>query len=270
MSDTEIIIEQGTIQFVESCIANAYSLHKAARTVLNDGLSNVAYHLAVLSLEEVGKAGLIAANAIIGRVKDARSEDSLKDKIADHTFKLFWVFWQADCSVEKLLPESFKDAQTLAASIHRMRMAGLYASEDGVHDIPQEDAEAMVNMAEARLAIDNSAQALSKIKPEGLEDLAWFTDAIKDPNTHAQIFSQESFTKYADLKDMKDWVICLKVWIEEENAKAQALLHEEINRQFPDGDERFEPKWKVRFKLVASSPAQQFYRNRCSMIGTRR
>lgn len=58
--------------------------------------------------------------------------------------------------------------QALAASIHRMRMTSLYASEDGVRNISHEDAEAMVNMAKARLAIDNSAEGLSKIRPEGL------------------------------------------------------------------------------------------------------
>lgn len=252
MADKDIKIDQSVITFVENCIANAGDLHKSAKAVLDAGLPNIAYHLAVLSLEEVGKAGLVAADAISGKAKSAESNDSLKDKLADHTFKLFWAFWQADRSVERLLPESFKDAQTLAASIHRMRMASLYASEEGMHVISHDEAESMVKMAEARLAIDNSAQGLSQIRPEGLEDLEWFMDAIKDLNTRAQIFSQESFAKYAELKDMRDWVTWLKAWIEEEKAKTQALLQEELNREFPNGDEKFEPKWKVRFKLVTS------------------
>lgn len=252
MSDSEHPkIDPAVIRRVEGCIDNARELQRAATTSLAAKHYNVAYHLAVLSLEEVGKAGLIGANAIRSKA-DNPKDDWLKDKLADHAFKLFWAFWTVESSFEKLLPDSFKDAQAMGKSIHKLRMDGLYAAEDGVKPITKEQAESMVKMAEARLALDNSADALTKIRPEGLDDLSWFIKAMDDPELRPYIFSKEAFTEYSKVGDIPSWTKWLRGWIAEEQLKMQQMLKAEMEREYPAKEEQFEAKWKVRFKLVSS------------------
>ena len=77
---------------IEACLSHAQDLLNAAKKVLNDErLPNIAYHLAALALEEIGKSTLIGMSHVTKR-KDHLSTWSEKH-LEDHVRKLYWALW---------------------------------------------------------------------------------------------------------------------------------------------------------------------------------
>jgi AbiV family abortive infection protein len=77
------------LQAIEACRSHAQDLYDGAILLRGKTLPNVAYHLATLALEELGKAQLIGMHSF---AKD--DADSWYTKqINDHVKKLFWALW---------------------------------------------------------------------------------------------------------------------------------------------------------------------------------
>ena len=79
------------IQALSACAAHARDLLEAAKAVQGTGRSNIAYHLATLALEEMGKRELYAIQEAATAVGETpkwqiRATD-------DHKTKLFWCFY---------------------------------------------------------------------------------------------------------------------------------------------------------------------------------
>jgi AbiV family abortive infection protein len=74
------------------CLDHAGDLIASAERVLgNDNVyANIAYHLAILAMEEIGKAGLLGCRAVIGESLNAQT---LESHLGDHIFKLLWAVW---------------------------------------------------------------------------------------------------------------------------------------------------------------------------------
>jgi AbiV family abortive infection protein len=73
------------------CEVHARDLANSARAVQTAGHPNVAYHLAVLSLEELGRRELIKLQAVATARDDPPSW--LMKATTDHVKKLFWCFY---------------------------------------------------------------------------------------------------------------------------------------------------------------------------------
>ncbi len=95
----------GALQVRQLCLEHAGDLITSAERVLNDnGFPNIAYHLAILALEEIGKAGMIASRAVVGSALDSAWMDKRFD---DHIWKLQWAarmctLSEASCVLEIL------------------------------------------------------------------------------------------------------------------------------------------------------------------------
>lgn len=77
---------------LNACLLNAERLLSSAKAVMAPGQYHVAYHLAALAMEEIGKAGLIFTEAVGPETGEDR--DSLRSKwMEDHERKLFWAIW---------------------------------------------------------------------------------------------------------------------------------------------------------------------------------
>ncbi len=65
------------------CLNHAGNLIAAAERVLADdnAYPNIAYHLAILAMEEIGKAGMLASRAVIGAALDC---ERLQKRFDDH------------------------------------------------------------------------------------------------------------------------------------------------------------------------------------------
>ena len=90
---------------------------------------NIAYHLAILAMEEIGKAGMLASRAVIGAALEG---ERLQKRLDDHVYKLMWAVWSPSMSGGKIDPKDFEQARQFAESTHARRKAGLYVdySED--------------------------------------------------------------------------------------------------------------------------------------------
>jgi AbiV family abortive infection protein len=74
---------------MEACRSHAQDLFDGAKLLREKSLPNLAYHLATLALEELGKAQLIGMKSF---AKD--DADSWYGKqFDDHIKKLFWALW---------------------------------------------------------------------------------------------------------------------------------------------------------------------------------
>lgn len=81
---------------------------------------HLAYHLALLALEEIGKAGLVASRAAIGLV---REESGMEKWLSSHPLKLLWAQWTPSGEID---PAHFTEAKKLAEKLHATRKAVLY------------------------------------------------------------------------------------------------------------------------------------------------
>lgn len=90
----------------DACHKHARDLITAARRVLGDDAAfpNVAYHLAILALEEIGKAGLIIARAMADGSKDT---SWITKRLDDHTLKLMWAVWSPAMLDGRIDPKKF-------------------------------------------------------------------------------------------------------------------------------------------------------------------
>jgi AbiV family abortive infection protein len=99
----------------------------AERVLKDDGYPNIAYHLGILALEEIGKAGMISARAAVG---NARDTDWMDKRFGDHVWKIQWAVWSPSLFGKRIDPKDFEKARrfgdwdgssdTLVASLHRV------------------------------------------------------------------------------------------------------------------------------------------------------
>ncbi len=82
---------------IRACLQNAERLVQSAKAVMGvPAGSHIAYHLAVLALEEIGKSTLIFQESLDPKPlpRDPESKQrSPMDWLEDHERKLFWAVW---------------------------------------------------------------------------------------------------------------------------------------------------------------------------------
>jgi AbiV family abortive infection protein len=74
-------------------LANAEKRIKAAKISSKPGSYHIAYHLAALSLEKIGKSSMVLMSAINPRPIEESEQLGPIKWIADHERKLFWAIW---------------------------------------------------------------------------------------------------------------------------------------------------------------------------------
>jgi AbiV family abortive infection protein len=75
------------------CIANAEQLLVVAERELSKGVDHICFHLALLALEEIGKAILATASFAVSQAR--KDSDHLATSFDDHVKKIFWALWGA-------------------------------------------------------------------------------------------------------------------------------------------------------------------------------
>src|SRR5207244_715446 len=88
------------------------------------GSPRLSYHLALLALEEIGKARILRMK-IMSESVERESPASINRALDDHIRKLFWAIWGGSMAGE-LTPQDFVDHVGLATRLHEKRIAGLY------------------------------------------------------------------------------------------------------------------------------------------------
>jgi AbiV family abortive infection protein len=240
---------------IQACFANARDLLRAAKRVLDDEkLPNVAFHLAILAFEEIGKAALLGARGIARLVEGETV--FIDNRLDDHVFKLFWALWTPNFARGNVSKEEFESLRGMARSMHDQRLGAMYVSAEGsevLQNVSERRARMVLELAETPLGMEASRdwQAID-LSAGGV--MRWFLDATNDAEKRKLIFGQASFDKLAEFGQMRDWMAWLKEEFDQAEAEGREHLQRELARVAPGGAERGEDKWQVAIRLY--SPAQ--------------
>jgi len=243
---------------VSACLSNAEDLIRAARRVLDEEkLPNIAYHLAAIALEEIGKGILITIKYRVSQIDEERGASAGKH-VEDHVRKLFWALWTPMFVRGRVTKEEFESLRGLAQRIHRQRLRGLYVETSPRLEILPKDAiteseaQSLITLASTRLEMAKS-ERFQELSEESKKVLRWFARVTQDPRHRNQIFGQTSMNKFAELGNALEWVRWLKQESEKAEAEGRALAEKELRRSEPLGEEAEQDKWKIRIRLYTNS-----------------
>jgi AbiV family abortive infection protein len=116
------------IALLVACVVNARALLESAKAVQQTGHHNIAYHLATLSLEELGKREIYQLQDAAKAVGEPPAWQI--SAVQDHVRKLFWCFYTLGTIDDIADQAQFYDKREAAADIHKRRLAGLYVNDD--------------------------------------------------------------------------------------------------------------------------------------------
>jgi len=250
-------IEEAIFKTMVVCVDHARDLLESARAVHATGKPNIAYHLAALVLEELGRRELMAIRTV--KTDQPMPAEWLSKQSTDHVKKLFWAFFGGNLLYRPLTRKAFEEMQTLAHVIHSKRLSGLYVeSEDGTFGVPKdaisdEECKNLMELVAARLEITSNQVPKTNMSEEDKRIQEWFLKTADNPERQRYLLSEESFAKLAELNDPKAWV----EWLREQfsNAESEALLaaENEIKRSQNLPDQKTKDKWKLKVRILCDS-----------------
>jgi AbiV family abortive infection protein len=250
-------LDQSIVDAMEACLAHARGLILSAKAVRSAGQPNVAYHLATLALEEIGKRELFGVQAVADMRQDAPTWPGKQSQ--DHVKKLFWALFGAEFTNGKLTKEKLDEIKGLATTIHANRLEGLYVdlNEDGLN-VPAEaigdaQADTLIGLAEARLGIAEAVTIRQEISAEDAALQAWFLKSTEDREQRRQILSSVSLDKLAELTDSKKWILWLKGLYDTAEAEGRAAAIRELERSRNLPAEGTKDKWRIRVRILSAS-----------------
>lgn len=243
------------LRAVQACWSQAEDLIKAAGIVESADLPGIAFHLAVLALEEVGKSEMIQMEAWAALLGN-RSE-CLSKQYDDHLKKLFWAFWGPSMGHELLTAKQAESYRELALSIHDLRLKVLYVNPDNscqmpLEVIPPKEAQNLISMANARLEM-SKCDSEGQITTEWWDDIVWFSEAWQETERAKLIFSKKSMEKLVELKETPVWVHWLHEQFKQGDEAGRNHAQRELNRSEPLPEEADKPKYQMRFRLSSIS-----------------
>ena len=240
---------------IDACLQNADRLISAAKTTALPGGYHIAFHLATMALEEIGKSSMIFIDALERQRPQGEEEPKTTLKwIDDHERKLFWAIW---------LPgrESLRDWSTIPAAaefaraIHKDRLETLYVDPSNLSrpTISEERAANIIGAAEARLNLERLKE-FREMDKDGQDLLTWFFVAMEDPRLKPMIFSKGSLDKQAEFgDDFASWMKWLRDTFEEADRRSIELTNLEMKRVSAQGEKRWENKFEVKIRLKSTS-----------------
>jgi AbiV family abortive infection protein len=242
---------------LRACVAHARDLIESAKAVQITGRSNIAYHLATLALEELGKREIYRIQRAAKSVGDPPKWQA--NATQDHVRKLFWCFYSLGRISDIVDQQQFFDKRDAAADIHANRIAGLYvdSSDQGLNvpsaAISQRQSQALIELAESFIAYAESETPRDDIPQEEIDLQAWFLGAFDDPEKRGRILTAQSIAKLKTLNDVHEWTRSIKTELEADDARLRALAERELSREPASSDRSKKDRWKMRLRFETSS-----------------
>lgn len=240
-----------------ACLSHAEDLIKSANRILSDeNLPHIAYHLATLAFEEIGKATLIG----LVHVSDDRKDPNWNPEkfLDDHVKKLFWAFWGPSFGREKITKDQIESLQGLSKGIHEKRLEGLYVElKNEIVNLPREaiskkEAESFLTAANARLELAKLSKYDNAVSDDKIEIMTWFLNATDDTEKRKMIMGAKSMEKLVELGSVHSWIDWLKQQFDEAEAEGLKQAKRELKRKIDDKDIEIE-KWKIKIRFFSSS-----------------
>ncbi|MET4016066.1 AbiV family abortive infection protein [Bradyrhizobium sp. S3.2.12] len=245
------------IAAMNACVAHARDLLSSAQAVLVAGHPNIAYHLAALALEEIGRRALLGVQAISEAATVPPAWPKKHEQ--DHVKKLFWCFFGGGFFSQEITAVRLEEMSGVAQRIHDTRLMGLYVDSDGEalsipsEAITAEQAGRLIRLAEASLAMAEAEKMRDEVPQEEIDLQAWFLGATDDAEKRKQIFSKASLTKLAELKDTRAWGRWLKDQFDKADADGRLAAERELERSRNAPDEKTKDKWQLRVRIICAS-----------------
>lgn len=240
----------------DACLKHARDLITSARRVLGDDADfpNIAFHLAILALEEIGKASMIIARAMAEGSKDT---SWITKRLDDHAFKLMWAVWSPTMLDGRIDPQKFEDAKRFARETHAHRQEALYVdhradqehfkSPDEVVSVDQ--TLSLVNLADA--CLENEVKREIIAFPENDELLEWYWRVVDSKDSSARLFSKPFINKLEEFgDDVRAWLDWAKQEIEKIQEADKKILQAELSREISSADTTKE-RWVFKIRLVS-------------------
>jgi AbiV family abortive infection protein len=242
---------------LNTCVVHARDLLESAKAVQTIGRHNVAYHLATLALEEMGKRELYRIQESAKVVGDPPTWQI--NATQDHVKKLFWCLYSLGGIPDMIDQRQFFEKRDAAADIHANRMAGLYVeNNDGGLNVPSDaissrQTEALIGLAESLIKYAESEKPRDDIPQEEIDLQVWFLNAVDDPEQRNRIFTAQSFEKLKQLNDVIEWTRSIKAELEASDKELRELAERELRREPKiDGQVR-KDRWKIRLRIETTS-----------------
>lgn len=251
-----MVKETSEIQKIrEQCLANAESMLVVAERELNKNVDHICFHLALLALEEIGKAILVTIGFTVSIAGKERG--GLVIALDDHIKKIFWALWGRMFRDNKFTKKQIEESKGLATNLHERRLFYLYTDPNNPTNpndrIEKGEAENLVKLVRARLELEKTTHITDKFEDGDVENLKWFFKATEDPDKRKFIFGSTSIKKLEEVQNGKDWISWMRDVFRKNEEEMRALTEKEIRRQKPLEKEKFEPKYKMRVRLQSQS-----------------
>ena len=236
-------------------MANAEELVNSAWLLKGRSTAHIRYHLAVLALEEVGKAVLLSVE--FTRVALDAGDTELSLTIDDHVKKLFWAIFSPFVEQKRLTNEDFESYRGFARETHERRLESLYTDLQAPllpqDRIEEEEADGLVRLAESRINLEKGVDIDVAPDESKLEDLHWFHSTSNEPEKRHLIFNNASLDKLAELGDVYEWIKWLRQEFTKWEEESREILRQEMEKGKIGEGEGDEPKWKVKFRIYSAS-----------------
>jgi AbiV family abortive infection protein len=242
---------------LNACVAHARDLVEAAKIVQQSSRSNIAYHLATLALEELGKRELYQIQAAAMAAGDLPPWQIKATE--DHKKKLLWCFFGSGQLPDIVDQQQFFEMRDTAADIHSNRVAGLYVeNKDEGLNIPSQaispqQSQAVIKCAEALVSYAEFEKPRDDIPQEDADLQIWFLKAFDDPEKQTRILSASSIAKLKELNDIKQWTRSLKAEIEADDERMKLLAERELQRGPKSLGQVTKHKWKLSLRIETTS-----------------
>lgn len=257
-----------------ACLRNAKNLLSASKRILNEEkCPSIAYHLAVLSLEEIGKSNL----AMIQEIQ--KNQDETSKPIDDHVKKLFWAIWGPSFfgATQLITKQQVEYNQNLATSIHETRLRAMYVDiADGEIISPEDvishgEALHLIKIVELRLEMEQDGEVKTPIDDEVKSLITWFLSVSNDEEKRRYIFSPASMQELVNIGSLKGWMFWIKKAFDDAEIENQKWLNEEINAVKLIRTEDSKPKWEISIRLHSDihtirNSALNSWNNKCDWI----
>jgi len=239
-----------------ACLAHARDLVAAATILAERGYPHLAFHLATLALEEIGKSCLVRLTKSALLSEDWRSR--IARRLDDHVRKLFFAIWGPTFGKDTITAAQIEEHQQFAQRVHELRLRGLYVAASQANSPPpsaaisNEAAAVQLSLAESRLRLEE-ATSIHEPSEEGRQLLVWFLTATEDPEKRKLIFAGAAMDRLRQLQSISAWVTWLKAQFDEADRASRALVDAELTRNQATGSDADSDKWRVKVRFWSHS-----------------
>lgn len=238
---------------ISYCVSHAKDLLEAAIRE-SEFAPNIAFHLATLSLEEIGKAELLMIS--FASKLEKREDNYAERKMDDHVRKIFHAIWGPYFSENSITKEQVHKLEGMATNLHTNRMRGLYvdvSADSPIHPrdaIHSEEAKQLISLVSALLS-NEKFEKRTVIPKEYQEIMRWFLTTTNDPIQRIFINSHISLDKLTQSGNPYEWMRWLKSVVDEQEDISRSIA--EKNRTPPSKEEVDKPKWELKIRIYTDT-----------------